>query len=310
MESVDLAYFLAVAQTNSMARAAEALDTVQSNVSGRIQRLERDLGSPLFRRHSRGVTLTDAGHRLLPFASEMQTLLKEAVRSVRDTAGHSCELRIGGMETTLAARLGRMLPRFVLANPSIEFTMEPGTSQELLDRVLRRELDGAFVCGPVAHPRLRSRAVFREELALVAGPSTESLGQLFAAPEQKVLVMRRGCAYRLKLEQLMLARGVATARVSEYGTIDGILACAAAGLGISLLPIAFIEAYRGRYDFSYWSLPRNEGFVETMFTWPALARTPRGLQAFLTFIDDQRAWDDVPVNPLPYESAAVSAFAR
>ncbi|MGH6886252.1 MAG: LysR family transcriptional regulator, partial [Geminicoccales bacterium] len=68
MDAADLKVFEAVARLGGMNRAAAELHTVQSNVTARIRTLEARLGTPLFQRHSRGVTLTAAGRRLLPYA--------------------------------------------------------------------------------------------------------------------------------------------------------------------------------------------------------------------------------------------------
>ena len=68
MDASDLRIFEAVARHGGMNRAAEKLNTVQSNVTTRIQNLEEELGVPLFKRHSRGAALTPAGQRLLPYA--------------------------------------------------------------------------------------------------------------------------------------------------------------------------------------------------------------------------------------------------
>ncbi len=69
MDIADLKMFEAVARLAAMSRAAEELHTVQSNVTARMRQLEAELGAALFHRTPRGVTLTDAGRRLLPFAT-------------------------------------------------------------------------------------------------------------------------------------------------------------------------------------------------------------------------------------------------
>lgn len=286
MESTDLAYFLAVANTNSIGRAAEVLDTAQSNVSGRIHRLEEHLGQCLFRRHSRGVTLTEAGQRLLPYASEVRALLTEAKRSLSDQLEQHGSLSIGSMETTVAARLGRILPDYVSAHPRIHLTLETGTSEEMLEKVTRQELDGAFVCGPVTSNRLSKRKAFEEELTILSGPGIPSLDAISSLNEIPILVMRRGCAYRRRLEQILHARGVGISRVFEYGTVDAILSCAAAGLGISLLPRSYVEPYKARYSYQQIRLPKIEGAADTYFVWPARSYVARPLQAFLDFLDD------------------------
>ena len=72
MDAAQLRVFEAVARRGGMNRAAEELHTVQSNVTARIRLLEEELGRPLFRRHSRGVALTAAGERLLPYAARVR----------------------------------------------------------------------------------------------------------------------------------------------------------------------------------------------------------------------------------------------
>jgi LysR family transcriptional regulator, cell division regulator len=65
MDIDDLRILSAVAKNGSMNRAAVELHMVQSNVTARVRQLEEELGVSLFVRHSRGVTLSDAGERLL-----------------------------------------------------------------------------------------------------------------------------------------------------------------------------------------------------------------------------------------------------
>ena len=70
MDAADLRVFQSVALTGSMNKAALELNTVQSNVTARIKSLEDEVGFALFERTHRGVTLTAAGRRLLPFAGD------------------------------------------------------------------------------------------------------------------------------------------------------------------------------------------------------------------------------------------------
>lgn len=84
MDIGDLQVFEAVARFGGMNRAAAKLNTVQSNVTARIKALEADLGCALFARHSRGVSLTPAGQRLLPYADRASRLIADARRAARD----------------------------------------------------------------------------------------------------------------------------------------------------------------------------------------------------------------------------------
>src|SRR3978361_2275826 len=81
MDTAELRVFEAVARTGGMNRAAAELHTVQSNVTARIRGLEEERGCALFDRHSRGVALTAAGQRLLPYAQQVAWLLADAARA-------------------------------------------------------------------------------------------------------------------------------------------------------------------------------------------------------------------------------------
>ena len=115
MDASDLRVFEAVARLGAMSRAAVELNTVQSNVTSRIKALEAELAVDLFRRTGRGVELTEAGHRLLPYTHRMKDLLGDARRAVVDDGHPSGLLRIGTLETTAALRLSPCIPAFAAA---------------------------------------------------------------------------------------------------------------------------------------------------------------------------------------------------
>ncbi|HYD98074.1 MAG TPA: LysR family transcriptional regulator, partial [Alphaproteobacteria bacterium] len=242
MDSGDLKVFAAVARLGGMNRAAAALNTVQSNVTARIQQLEATLGVPLFHRHSRGVGLTDAGRRLLPYAERAALLLAEARRAVADDGTPKGGLAVGAMETTTALRLPAVLAAYAAAHPAVDLVLRTGTTCELTQAVLEHRLEGALVCGPVDHPELEARPAFREELVLVAARHLAGPDVLAGRPELKIIVFRAGCSYRQKLESLLAGRGVADPRRLEFGTLDGILGCVAAGVGVTLLPRGVVAA--------------------------------------------------------------------
>src|SRR4051812_14456129 len=102
MDAADLRIFEAAARLGSMNRAAIELNTVQSNVTARIKLLEARLGTRLFERHRRGVSLTAAGRRLLPFAIQIGQLLEEARQAVAEDGTPHGPLRLGSLESTLA----------------------------------------------------------------------------------------------------------------------------------------------------------------------------------------------------------------
>src|ERR1700687_5989296 len=102
MELSDLVTFSTVARTGGSPRAAAELNTVQSNVTQRIKAFEAEVGTALFERHSRGMTLTGAGRRLLPYAQRMAALSREAVLAARDDGEPAAPLAIRSIATDVA----------------------------------------------------------------------------------------------------------------------------------------------------------------------------------------------------------------
>jgi LysR family transcriptional regulator, cell division regulator len=281
MDAGDLKVFEAVARLGGMNRAAAELHTVQSNVTARIRDLEAELGAPLFERHSRGVALTAAGRRLLPYAARVRDTLTEARRAVADDGTPSGPLVIGSLETTAALRLSPVLSLYAHKHPAVDVTLRTGTTAELVDAVLARRLEGAFVCGPVDHPELAEEVIFREELVVLTSPAIRSLDKALSVTELKIVVLRLGCSYRQRLEDVLARRGIVGLRRLEFGTLEAIVGCVAAGLGITLLPKALIGPVWRDGRVALHELPPRESEVETLFIRRRDSRVSSALVAFL-----------------------------
>src|SRR5204862_24008 len=97
-------------RSGGISAAAREIHTVQSNVTMRIKALEDEIGLALFERHSRGMALTEAGQRLLPYAERVLSLLREAKVAARDHAAEQGVLQLG----SVAAGVGiTLLPKAV-----------------------------------------------------------------------------------------------------------------------------------------------------------------------------------------------------
>ncbi|MBN9219503.1 MAG: LysR family transcriptional regulator [Mesorhizobium sp.] len=263
MDSVSLRFFEAVARSGAMNRAAEALNTVQSNVTARMKALEEELGVALFRRHSRGVELTSAGERLLPYALKSVHLMTEARRSVLDEGLPKGRLSLGSLETTAALRLSPLLSRYGTKYPEVDLSLKVGANDELIRRVLDYELDGAFVCGPVQHPQLLSSVAFQEEL-VIASPANVPLERHLAVG-CRVLVKGQGCAYRNRLDVLLAQMGIQEVARLEFGTLDAIIGCLEGGLGITLLPRSLLQAAADAGRVRLTDLSPEAARVQTLF---------------------------------------------
>jgi DNA-binding transcriptional LysR family regulator len=134
MDTRDLATFATVARLGGMGRAALALNTVQSNVTQRVRRLEESLGVTLFERSRSGTRLTAAGERLMPYAARVDALLEEAGRAARDDGTPRGTLTVGALETTAALRLSPLLASYAKAHPQVDLVLRTGTTAEMVER--------------------------------------------------------------------------------------------------------------------------------------------------------------------------------
>ena len=289
MELSDLTTFATVAHTGGITRAADELNTVQSNITQRVKALEAEIGTPLFERHSRGMTLTGAGRRLLPYAQRMAALLREAVLAARDDGEPKGPLSIGSMETTAAVRLPALLAEFHRRFPAVQLSLRTATTADLVASVLDGTFDGAFVAGPIDHDELTATTAFKEELVLVTTSRWKSLAALRAGTSESgptALVFRTGCTYRQRLEQVFTEFGWPSAARFEFGTLDGMIGCVAADMGVTLLPRAVVERRDLSGSIHLHALSASQSRVDTLFIQRRGAHQYSALQGFVACLKE------------------------
>lgn len=281
MDLTDLKTFEAVARLGSMNKAAVELNTVQSNVTARIRALEEDVGLALFERHARGVVTTPAGQRMMPFVGRIAKLVEDARAAARDDGAPAGTLMLGSLETTMALRLSPLLADFARKWPQVRLVVSSGNTGKLVRDVVECKLDGAFVAGPVEHPEIEQKRIFTEDLVLVASPGVSSLKALAKIADLKTVVFQFGCSYRQRLEAFLYGRGLVVARPLEFGSLDAILSCVAAGVGVTLLPHGVVEQAAAAGKVSVHRLPAELARMQTLFIRRRDGHVSSALGAFL-----------------------------
>jgi DNA-binding transcriptional LysR family regulator len=281
VDSTALATFLAVARHGSVTAAALELHTVQSNVTSRLRHLESELHVDLFERHSRGMALTAAGGRLLDFAQRLRALEAVAREAVHDGGVVQGSVRVGSMESTAAVRLPDVLRRFHGAYPQVLLEVRTGPTAELLEQVLTQRLDGAFVAGPVEHPHLNTQVAFKEELVLVSARDGAGMRERQQCGGLTAIVFRQGCSYRQRLEAQFSSRGWLPFRRLELGTVEGILGCVGADIGVTVLPRSVIERSVYRDALRVESFAPEPLWVDTLFVSSRRGYASASLRAFV-----------------------------
>ncbi|MFC5302987.1 LysR substrate-binding domain-containing protein [Azospira restricta] len=256
MELIALRTFQAVVEEGGILAASRKLNTVQSNVTSRIRRLEQELGAELFFRKGRGLELAPSGRVLLDYARRMLQLERETSAAVRQAGEAVGELRIGTMETFAAVHLPNALKAVRAAHPRVELRIFTDTTAALMSGVLEHRLDCAFVAGPVVHPGLAFDELLVEELVQVHARGADPV-------RQPLILFREGCAYRARALAWQRAIGHAQADAMEFGTLDGILGCVAVGLGWTLMPRRVVEQSPHAAELAIGTVPDDIGRVPT-----------------------------------------------
>jgi DNA-binding transcriptional LysR family regulator len=277
-----LKVFFATAQEGSISKAANKLNFAQSNVTHKIQQLEADLQTQLFYRHNRGITLTPSGQILIPYAEKILHVIQEARSAIGDSAIPTGSLQIGAVEATAAVRLPALLTKYHNDYPAVDFSLVTGPSDQHLHAILHYELNGAFMAGPVDHPELVQEDVVKEELVLVTAVSHPPIQTVHDLKLRTLLVFFEGCSYRARLNQLLQDEGIIPDKLMEFGSLETIIGCVSAGLGISLLPRSIITEAEQQGRIRCHEISSKYGQISTVFVRRKDALITPALAAFLS----------------------------
>ena len=249
MDLKSLRYFIAVAETGNMTRAATSLGIQQPPLSQQVKSLEIEVGIVLFRRHPRGMALTDAGQlfhveavRMLQHMEAMQQ------RMARVAQGESGVLAVGVTSSVLAHRfMPDALRAFRQSYPKVELQLQEDDSSSLGDQLMAGSLHCALVRVPAARPEALLFETLLSEPVVVAMSSEHR----FAASAQRdrpltlaqlcgegMILVRRPGGPGLYAELLATCEslGLSPRVVAEVDRMMTNLSLVAAGVGVSVVP--------------------------------------------------------------------------
>lgn len=176
MDLGKLQSFLAVVEHRSFTVAARELSLSQAGLSRQIQKLEREIGVPLFIRSRDGVLLTEAGERYQAFAEATLAQHQELLESVRGTAALEGELRIAASTTPAEFLVARLIADFTAIYPGVQAIVFTADSQRVVEEVAEERRDIGFVGARFERRGLRFDAVAEDEI-LLAVPAHHPFAQ-------------------------------------------------------------------------------------------------------------------------------------
>ncbi len=282
MDITSLEIFKAVAIEQSITKAAEKLNYVQSNVSARIQRLEQELGVPLFYRYHKKISLTPAGRELLPYANKLLYDFEEAIEAVKLSPTPRGTLHIGSIESTASTRLPSIFAAYHKTFSQVELSMYMAPTVDQVDAILNYKVDGALVDGPILHPDIIEYPVLEESLVLITSYSQEEF-HVESILHEPLLSSFAHCIYLGRWQRWLESKGFAPMKVMEYGSLEGVLKCVENGLGVTVLPKSMVES-RMQGRFSCHPLPEPYRIVPTVFIRRSDSYMTSALSHFMEFI--------------------------
>jgi DNA-binding transcriptional LysR family regulator len=221
--------FIAIVETGSFTRAADAVHKTQSAVSMQMKRLEERLERPIFARDGRASKLTDDGERLLDYARRIIKLNVEALAAFSD-AELSGRVRLGVPDDYADRYLPEIMARFSLAYPGAELTVICEPSVDLIERIDANDLDLAIITHQQGS---RPSETFRRERLLWVTSSRHLAHEEDRVP---LALGRPTCNWRRIAIERLESIGRPYRILYSSSNAGAVAAAVLAGLAVSTLP--------------------------------------------------------------------------
>lgn len=242
--------FLAIIQHGSVGRAADALCVTQSALTRIIQRLEDQVGVPLFERHTRGMTLTPYGTALEPYAAH---LVAESVNAMGEMAAmrglKKGVVRVGAVASALETILPEAIERLLLQWPGLQISVAEGITEELATMLVKNDIDlaVAFLLPETEDLARVSESGWQEGCHIVAAQdhplhAQQGLGLADLVTHKWVLAPKK-MGPREEWQQVFLASGVEPPQASVETRSVAVMRSLVARCGfLGWLPDALLSA--------------------------------------------------------------------
>lgn len=290
-----LRIFLAVAEHNSFARAAQALHLSPPTLSLQVKQLAETVGQPLFEQLGKKIYLTATGKILAEACQDIAQrldLLNEDLSALQGMERGKLKLAI---LTTVKYTVPKLLGGFCAAHPGIEVAMVVGNRENLLQRLAQNK-DDLYIMGQAPENMdVVSEDFLNNPLVLVAEPSHPLAGQRNISPQklcdEPFILREPGSGTRLTTERFFAQHGFTPINRLEVGSNEAIKQTVAGGLGLAVLSATTVvsELALGelvQLDVSGFPLIRRWQVV-----YPRGKRLSPTAQAFKQWLYDHRPAD-------------------
>lgn len=285
MELLQLQYFLTVARMEHVTEAARSLHVTQSSLSKTIQRLEEDLGVPLFDRTGRKLRLNEFGSKFLSRVERALFELEQGKLELRDLSNPehgTLELAV-----TTASTLPNILREFRKKRPDIQFHVQMLTTQEMVTLLHRGEVDFCLSSPPIQDDDIECQIVFIDPI-LVAVPrghrlADRSIVSLTELKDESFVGVKKGYGTRDFVDAICKSVGFVPTYVYEGDEPARLIQLVEAEIGIAFIPST---ARDFREQITYLRVENHELVREIALLWHKSRYISRAAQEFRQVVVD------------------------
>lgn len=252
--------FLAVVDTGSFTRAANALNVAQPSLSGGIAQLERQLGTRLFVRERRRIRLTEAGNLLLPLARTIEREFHNAQVLVGSLPAPVRPIRLGVLETIPSVWLAKAVAAHAGHDP---LELVEGGERELQAALSNGSIDLALTLLPPQHGQ-QAEVLLRDDYCLALSTSHRLAGASQIAASEvagETMLARRSCEVLAETSRFFTERGVRPRFALRSANDDRVMAMVSAGLGVTVAPRSLGRVGLVMVPLAEFGLTRTIGLV-------------------------------------------------
>ncbi|WGV61655.1 LysR family transcriptional regulator [Brevibacillus brevis] len=285
MELLQLQYFLTVARMEHVTEAARSLHVTQSSLSKTIQRLEEDLGVPLFDRTGRKLRLNEFGSKFLCRVERALFELEQGKLELRDLSNPehgTLELAV-----TTASTLPNILREFRKKRPDIQFHVQMLTTQEMVTLLHKGEVDFCLSSPPIQDDDIECEIVFIDPI-LVAVPrghrlADRSIVSLTELKDESFVGVKKGYGTRDLVDSICKSVGFVPTYVYEGDEPARLIQLVEAEIGIAFIPST---ARDSREQITYLRVENHELVREIALLWHKSRYISRAAQEFREVVVD------------------------
>ncbi len=240
--NIDTFYW--VATLGSFRAAAEKLNLTQPAISARIQVLEQDLGADVFIRDTKSAELTADGRRLLTYAERLMVLEQDTLAAFSDTTTVKQTIRVGSSETIVSTWLPDFLNSLNQPEFGITFELTVDGTNNLRNALVNREIDLAFLMGPVSEAHVINCELCAYEMVFAATPSLAAKHKqwdLDAISQERILTFASNTRPAIEIAELLKPFRSGGPDMTTSTALGALVRLATKGYGICAIPKAVIH---------------------------------------------------------------------